>query len=239
MKVSIGLPGATPADALRSLAPRIEAAGFHGLWLNDTPDGDALAGLAIAARATSTLHLGVGVAPLDRRPAREIADAVLALGLPQDRLTVGVGSGGPRGALARVGDGVALLRDALSAPVIVGALGPRMRALAAERADGVLLNWLTPAAAAAARDPRGSTVLYARTALDRADLPALDAEAARYGAAPAYAANFAREGFGPLDTVIRPGGLASAVRAYDVDELVLRAVAADPAAFVAAAAREL
>ena len=223
-RISIGLPGATPHPVIEALAPQIEAAGFRGLWLNDTPDGDSLAGLLAAARVTSTLALGTGVIPLDRRPAPNILAALG--GLPVDRLSVGIGTGAAKHGLALVEQSVAELRAGTGAAIIVGALGPRMRALAARVGDGVLLNWLTPEAAAAQRSALVepvTTILYARTALDPDALPALEAEAARYGSYPAYAANFERIGASPLQTTITD---RAGIRRYlgAVDELVLRVV---------------
>ena len=223
-RVSIGLPGATPHEVLVALAPQIEAAGFRGLWLNDNPGGDSLAGLTAVARVTSALHLGTGVIPLDRRPA---AGILAALGdLPLDRLSLGVGTGAARHGLALVEDSVAELRAGTTASIVVGALGPKMRALAARVADGVLLNWITPEVAAAQRTPV-RTILYARTALSPDALPALREEAARYGSYPAYAANFARIGAEPIDTTIQ-----SVARIDDylaaVDELVLRVITREP-----------
>ncbi|HEY1104852.1 MAG TPA: LLM class flavin-dependent oxidoreductase, partial [Agromyces sp.] len=125
----------------------------------------------------------------------------------------------------------AALRDATRAQLIVGALGPRMRRLAAEHGDGALFNWLTPAAAAATtdelheaakgREVRG--ILYTRTTVEAAARPMLEREAASYESFPAYAANFARLGFGAMEATI---GDAAAVAAYDgaPDELVLRAI---------------
>ena len=138
--LSIGLTGTTDADTIRALAPRIERLGFSALWLNDVPGGDSLEGLRIAAAATGTLRLATGVIPLDRRPA----DSLDLAGLPVDRTTIGIGSGGAPHPLALVRDGIATLREATEAAIVVGALGPRMRRLAAEQADGVLYNWLTP-----------------------------------------------------------------------------------------------
>ena len=226
-RVSIGLPGATPHDVLEALAPQIEAAGFRGLWLNDTPGGDSLAGLAAAARATSALHLGTGVIALDRRPAAGILDA---LGdLPLDRLSLGVGTGAARHGLALVEDSVAELRAGTTASIVVGALGPKMRALAARVADGVLLNWITPEAAATAlvEPVETRTILYARTALSPDALPALREEAARYGGYPAYAANFARIGADPMDTTIQDLARMDEYLAV-VDELVLRVITREP-----------
>ena len=233
-RVSIGMLGATPHDVLRTLAPQIEAAGFRGLWLNDNPGGDSLAGLRAAAAVTSTLKLATGVIPLDRRPASQI---IAALGdLPLDRVSIGVGSGGPKDALARVHEGVALLRQ--HATVLVGALGPRMRALGAAEADGILLSWLTPDAARDAIDDlrrdagenaaRG--VLYARAAVFPEALPALREEAERYGSYPQYAANFARLGIEPIDaSIYGTTGLAHRIGDYTavVDELVLRVITGD------------
>lgn len=243
-RVSIGLPGATPHDVLAALAPQIEAAGYRGLWLNDNPGGDSLAGLAAVARVTSTLHLGTGVIPLDRRPAASILPALE--GLPIERLSLGIGTGAARHGLALVEGSVVELRAGTSASIVIGALGPKMRALAARVGDGVLLNWITPEAAAAQRAPvvepvetsradheseisTGSirVALYARTALSPDALPALRQEAARYGSYPAYAANFERIGADPMDTTIQ-----SVARIDDylaaVDELVLRVITREP-----------
>ncbi|MDR5698719.1 LLM class oxidoreductase [Agromyces aerolatus] len=224
--VSIGIHGRTPADAVRALAPRLERLGFATLWINDVPGGDSLAGLRVAAEATTALGLATGVIPLDRRP---VGDLDLS-GLPADRTTLGIGSGGARRPLGLIEGGLAELRERTKARLVVGALGPRMRRLAAERADGVLLNWLSPAAAAEAdrelRRDAGEhavrSILYVRTIADESARPALEREAASYGAIPAYAANFARLGITPLEaTLDGPERLAG----FEVvDELVLRAI---------------
>ncbi|KQM80839.1 LLM class flavin-dependent oxidoreductase [Agromyces sp. Leaf222] len=228
--ISIGLMGTTPADTLRALAPRVERLGFASLWLNDVPGGDSLAGLRVAASVTSTLRLATGVIPMDRRPA-----ASLDLdGLPIERTSLGIGSGGADRPLAAVRDAIAELRERTEASIVVGALGPRMRRLAAEEADGVLLNWLTPDAAAAAmrdlaadaagRPVRG--VLYVRTIVDEAARPMLVAESSKYDAFPAYSANFDRLGFRAIESTIDD---AAELAAYGepadaLDEVVLRAI---------------
>ncbi len=225
--VSIGLPGTTDHGIIAALSPRIERLGFDALWLNDVPGGDSIAGLRVAAGVTSALGLGTGIIPLDRRPASSIDVS----GLPTDRLTLGIGSGAPEGALARVLDGLEELSASTSARIVLGALGPRMRRIAAEQADGVLLSWLTPAEAADAmadlrRDARGRDVtgiLYVRTIASDDALPGLEAEARRYESVPSYAANFERLGIRAIDATIRvPGDLVSYTRV--VDEVVLRAI---------------
>ncbi|MBT2517889.1 LLM class flavin-dependent oxidoreductase [Streptomyces sp. ISL-90] len=224
--LAIGLSGATDARAIRALAPLIERLGFSGLWLNDVPNGDSLAGLRVAASVTSTLRLATGVIPLDRRPVEG-----LDLGaLPMERTTLGIGSGAARHPVGLVERGIASLRRATGAAIVVGALGPRMRRLAAERADGVLFNWLTPSAAArahselqgAAGERRVRSVLYVRTITDEGARAGLEHEADRYATVPSYAANFDRLGIRAIDaTMDGPSGL----RAFDVvDEIVLRAV---------------
>jgi len=231
--LSLGLPGVTSHATIERLAPLLEAAGFHALWLNDTAEGNAVAGLAVAASVTSTLHLGAGVIALDRRSVAEIASSLADL--PLERLTIGLGAGSPHDGLHRVRAGVLELRERTSAAIVVGGLGPKMRALAAEVADGVLLNWLTPAAAAdATRELHSSaagarSILYVRTSVDVAAEPALQAEAAKYDAIPSYAANLQRIGATARQTTIGPDTLASGIAEYSasVDELVLRAITAD------------
>lgn len=226
--VSIGLPGTTDHDTLRALAPRLERLGFDGLWLNDVPGGDSLAALRAVAEVTERLRLATGVIPLDRRP---IAKLDLS-GPPAGRTTIGIGSGGARHPLAVVADGIAELRTRTDAAIAVGALGPKMRRLAAQRADAVVLNWLTPTAAARAmQDLRRDAgdradavrgVLYVRTIIDGAARAALRREADRYGSFASYAANFARLGVQPIDATIDRG---ATLAAYDVvDEVVLRAI---------------
>lgn len=240
MEISIGVAGATSVTTVRGIARAAEEAGLHALWLNETPGVDALAGLAEAAAATERLRLGVGVIPLDRFPAETTAERVSNSAIPLDRLILGVGSGGALRAARVVADGVEGLRDRVTAPIIVGGLGPLVRRVGAELGDGVLLNWLSPAAAAEARDearaqaaaagrPSPHVALYVRTAIDPAAHPALVAEAERYAAFPGYAANFARIGHGPLEGSILATDTASlrariADYAGAVDELVLRAI---------------
>lgn len=236
-RVSLGLPGATDPAIIARVASRAEQAGFRALWLNDTPSGDALAGLAVAAEHTTTLGLATGVIALDRRPAPSLVPLLSAL--PLDRVTLGVGSGAVRvGALARVREGVADLRAATTASVVVGALGPAMRELGATVADGVLLSWLRPTDAQTAMadlrrqaaNPAVRGVLYARAIVEADARAALEAECARYASLPQYAAHLERWGAQAVDTTIdgSAGSLVDQVEAYTsvVDELVLRAITA-------------
>lgn len=243
-RLSLGIAAAAGPAVAAELAPAAERAGLHALWVNDTPGHDALEVLAAAASATGRLVLATGVLPLDRRSPADIRDRVAELGLPEERLVLGIGSGaGAAGALGRVESGAAALRsgptqhddDSERARVIVGALGPRMRRLGAAASDGLLLSWLTPAQARAQGEeahevaPSAHVALYVRAATDAAAAGRLDAETERYAGYPAYAANFARLGIAARDTVIRPGAVDEGVAAYRAaaDEVVLRAITAD------------
>jgi alkanesulfonate monooxygenase SsuD/methylene tetrahydromethanopterin reductase-like flavin-dependent oxidoreductase (luciferase family) len=230
-QLSLGIAAAAGPALAERIAPAAEAAGFHGLWVNDTPGHDALAVLAAAAAVTEHLVLATGVIPVDRRTPGDIAAA--ASGLPTARLVLGIGSGQVRtGAVELVTDAATELRTRTDARVVVGALGPRMRRAGAAASDGVLLSWLTPAAATAqaarahAIAPGTHVALYVRTAADAAAAAALDEETLRYAGYPAYAANFARLGIAAADTVIRPTDLGDRIGAYraGVDEVVLRAI---------------
>jgi alkanesulfonate monooxygenase SsuD/methylene tetrahydromethanopterin reductase-like flavin-dependent oxidoreductase (luciferase family) len=231
--LSIGVAGLLGPEAIARIAVAVEDAGFHALWVNDTPGGDALGGLAAAALVTDRLVLATGVVPVDRQPAALIA--ALSAELPQDRLVLGIGSGGlRRGILPVMRGAISDLRRDTGARVMLGALGPRMRELAATDADGPLLSWLTPAAAheqateARATRSAAHVALYVRAALESAAGPRLAEEAARYASFPTYAANFRRLGIAADETVLTP---ATAVPRLDdyrdaVDEVVLRAITA-------------
>ena len=229
---SFGITGSVELDVIRRLAPLVESAGYRALWINDTPGGDALTALAAAAETTTTLGLASGVLALDRHSGTQIARRVAELGLPIDRLRIGIGSGGAKNGLALLEQGVDELRAGTEAAVVIGGMGPRTRALAARVADGILLSRLTPETAADAMAElraesagrRVEGILYARTIAEPEARAALAEEIARYGRIPAYAANEARLGFDPARTAIDltvPGE----VEAFDaVDELVLRAI---------------
>jgi len=218
-----------------------EALGFSSFWVNHPGATDGLAALAIAARETQRIELGIGVIPLHTRGPESIVQGVKSTGLPLDRLLLGVGSPNPE-ALKRVRAGVGELRRQLSTRLIVAALGPHMCRLAGEVADGVLFNWLTPeyakrsadlvrAGAQAAKRPVPRLYAYVRLALGPVAADRLADEGGRYDAIPAYHAHFVRMGVKPVDTAIAAtsaAGIKAALKAWDgaVDEVVLRAITA-------------
>ena len=240
-----GVAGALDRSILKELTPRVEELGYDALWVNDTPGGDGLEALAAVAQWTDGLRLAVGVIPLDRRSPSEIADRTRALGLPAERLTIGIGAGSAERGLDRVRDGVAELRTLLdpAIPIVIGALGPRMGQLSGEVSDGVLLNWLTPAwarqsgaavlqAARSAGKKQPSIIAYVRVALGEAANQRLQDEAERYGDIPGYARHFARMGASAYETAVHGDSAAELHEQLTpfnplVDETVVRAVTAE------------
>lgn len=245
-----GLAATLPPATIGALARAAQAAGYNSFWVNDGPGGEGLAALEVAAGETDAIDLCVGVIPLDRRAPEDIAERIAELGLPVHRLAVGIGAGAGPGGVDRVRDGVHRLRDLTSARVVVGALGPRISRVAAEVADGLLIDWPVPAharvvagqvarAAAAAGVPRPPVLGYVFTGIGATARRRLRAEADHYGAIPAYAAHFARMGVAADDAHVH-GDTAARVRhrltafGAALDETVVRATVGDdtPAAYL-------
>jgi alkanesulfonate monooxygenase SsuD/methylene tetrahydromethanopterin reductase-like flavin-dependent oxidoreductase (luciferase family) len=241
MDHGFALFAATAPDVIRATARETEALGYRSFWVNHPGKVDGLAALAVAAGETRRVDLGIGVIPLHTRGPESIAEGVHAQRLPLSRLLLGVGSPNPK-SLERVREGVAALRKAVQTRIVVAALGPKMCHLAGEVADGVLFNWLTPeharrsaelvrAGAAAAKRQPPRIFSYVRLAIGAAARPTLQQEADRYGAIPAYAANFERMGVKPIETTIAvagPADVKAAVAKWQgaVDELIFRAIVA-------------
>jgi alkanesulfonate monooxygenase SsuD/methylene tetrahydromethanopterin reductase-like flavin-dependent oxidoreductase (luciferase family) len=113
--------------------------------------------------------------------------------------------------------------------------------IAGEFADGVLLNWLTPAylpvlaqvtrnAASRAGRPAPWIGSYVRTALAGPALVRLTEEAERYESYPQYAAHFERMGVSAIETCVsgEAPSLNPRLEAFrDADEIVVRAIAAE------------
>lgn len=238
-RFGFGIVGATPHDIIRELAPLVEQAGFNTLWFNHSTQANAYQAIAVAAQVTSTLKLATGVTNLDGvMPTREIIANVRDLDLPTDRLIIGIGANQPPSPLRSVADAIGVLRDELpSVPVVVGALGPKMRALGVQKSNGVLLNWLTPAGAQLAMSDRANdapdtdaqVALYIRCSLGADGKVAMQREAGRYESIASYKANFDRLGFGAMDAAVcteTAAEIRDGLAAYQdvVDQPVLRAI---------------
>ena len=146
---------AIPMDAQRKAAVRLEDAGFGTIWCNEPLGGkDVFAQLAVLMAATRTVTFATGIANIWARAPQTMhgGAALLAQAFP-GRLVLGLGVGYPEQAAAtgrEFGRPLATLRDYLDrmsaepqtpAPDVpyarvVGAMGPKMLALAGEAADG-------------------------------------------------------------------------------------------------------
>lgn len=237
-KRGFGIAGSLDRAIIRELAVAAASAGYATFWANDTPQGDGLDALRTAHEAAPSLSLGVGVIPIDRVAPAEIDERMRRHGLPVDRLTIGIGSGGmSKGAVAAVEGAATQLHGLTTARIVVGALGPKMVAMSAKSTDGALLNWLTPAFAVKQADlcretaPSAWVGAYVRVAADEPGIRRAQSEGARYDAIPSYHAHFQRMGVDPAETCAL--GDAAAIRAklaaFDasgLDETVVRAIAA-------------
>jgi alkanesulfonate monooxygenase SsuD/methylene tetrahydromethanopterin reductase-like flavin-dependent oxidoreductase (luciferase family) len=150
---AIGVTAGLDPPVAAAFAARCAELGYGSLWSNDDPTNPGLDELARLAAGAPDLDLGVGVLPLDRYPPAKIAAEVDRLGLDPARLWIGIGSGRLRPALEPLRDAVAELRELLppTSRIVVGTMRPQLSRLGGEVADGVLLNWMLPAAAERAR----------------------------------------------------------------------------------------
>lgn len=149
----LGVTAGLDAGVARDLAGCSERLEYHSLWANDEPASAGLQTLAQFAAAVPRLELGVGVLPLDRHQPSRIAAEITRLGLNPAKLWIGVGAGQLRAPIDIVHRAVAELRELLpeGTRIVLAAMRPRLCRLGGAIADGVLLNWMLPAQAAAAR----------------------------------------------------------------------------------------
>jgi alkanesulfonate monooxygenase SsuD/methylene tetrahydromethanopterin reductase-like flavin-dependent oxidoreductase (luciferase family) len=134
------------------LAGRCQELGFGSIWSNDTPMGSGLETLADFARGSDSIDLGVAVLALDRHDPEAIAAQIADLGLPRERLWIGVGTGFSRRPLTEMKEALPRLREALGdVRLVLAAMGPKMCAFGGAEFDGVFFNWMTPEFAVGAR----------------------------------------------------------------------------------------
>ena len=152
-----GVAAGLDSDVAGPLAERCAQLGYESLWSNDHPAANGLETLAVFAEATEDVDLGVAVMALDRHTPADIAAKVEELGLDRERLWIGVGAGFEKRPLSRMREALPELRKALGGVrLALAAMGPKMLALGGGAYDGVFTNWMTPAAAAEARERVGA-----------------------------------------------------------------------------------
>jgi alkanesulfonate monooxygenase SsuD/methylene tetrahydromethanopterin reductase-like flavin-dependent oxidoreductase (luciferase family) len=139
-------------DVAGPVAARCAELGYASLWSNDHPGANGLETLAVFAESAPQAELGVAVLALDRHSPAEIAAKVEEMGLDRERLWIGVGAGVEQRPLSRMREALPELREALpQVRLALAAMGPKMSALGGASYDGVFTNWVTPEAAATAR----------------------------------------------------------------------------------------
>jgi alkanesulfonate monooxygenase SsuD/methylene tetrahydromethanopterin reductase-like flavin-dependent oxidoreductase (luciferase family) len=149
-----GVAAGLDLEVAAAVARRCAEYGYSSLWSNDHPMSSGLETAAVFASAAPGLEQGVAVLALDRHEPPTIAARIAEVGLDPARLWLGIGAGFTKRPLGVVEEGLAALREVLpeGTRVAVAAMGPKMCALAGAKADGVFLNWMTPAHAAWARE---------------------------------------------------------------------------------------
>lgn len=213
----VSFTGTPPADLLREAACRLEDAGYGAVWTNEVIGKDALVQLAVLLAATKRLALGTCIANIWARPAQTMhaAAAQLAQAYP-GRLALGIGVGYPEQAASvgrEFGSPLTTMRDYLEAmdgptwppapdapyPRIVAANGPRMLALAGEKADGAFPAGLPPEFTAQARAALGPDKVVVLGLSMASDIQAArEAVSARLDV-PSYASRLVELGYSASD----------------------------------------
>jgi len=160
-----------PAPDAAAVAQEAEAHGYSALWLPETTARDPFASIAFLGARTERLVLATGIANIHHRHPGPMVQAtatlseqtgdrfVLAMGVSHAPLVEGIRGldyGKPLATMRRYLEAM----DAspyhgapppAPAPRLLGALGPKMLELAAERGDGAHPYWTTPEHTAQAR----------------------------------------------------------------------------------------
>lgn len=209
-----------PMEDLIQAVAVAEETGYRSVWIPDHGVWEPFTLLAALGQRSSAIALAPGVVTVTSRGPKDMAAAAATLQAASDgRAVLGLGSG-PEVRVERVGSYVSDVRSHLAGdiPVVLAALGPRMVGLAGGVADGVLLNWCTPARVERARAemagwephvsevvsedrPEPSVAVYVRACLGHDEehaLAALRGAVGMYAGIPAYRRQLESEGLGEL-----------------------------------------
>jgi alkanesulfonate monooxygenase SsuD/methylene tetrahydromethanopterin reductase-like flavin-dependent oxidoreductase (luciferase family) len=147
-----GVAAGLDPEVAEPLGERCAELGYASLWSNDTPLANGLETLAAFASSAPGLELGVTLA-LDRHAPAQIAAKIDEVGLPHEKLWIGIGSGLSDKPLSLMREALPELREALpGVRLALAAMGPKMSALGGASYDGVFTNWMTPESAQTARE---------------------------------------------------------------------------------------
>jgi probable F420-dependent oxidoreductase len=170
-----------PWSAARELALEIEALGYGALWLPEAVNRDALVSSTLVLDATTRLTVATGIVPLYARDPvtlnaawRTLEEAfperfLLGIGVSHKPMVEGMRKqtyGPPVATMRQYLDGMDNAPFFAAQPTtpprrVLAALGPKMLALAAERADGAHPYHATPEHTATARAILGPDKLLA------------------------------------------------------------------------------
>jgi alkanesulfonate monooxygenase SsuD/methylene tetrahydromethanopterin reductase-like flavin-dependent oxidoreductase (luciferase family) len=144
MSRAFGVTAGLDPGVAEPLAGRCGMLGYVSMWSNDIPGASGLETLATFARSVPGIDVGVAVLALDRHTPEQSARKIEELGLPHERLWVGVGAGFSERPLTRMREALPELRERLpDVKLVLAAMGPKMCALAGAGYDGAFLNWMT------------------------------------------------------------------------------------------------
>lgn len=165
-----------PPTEAGSVARAVEDAGFSALWVPEAWGREAMTNAQLLLAATSTLTVATGIASIYARDAFAAAAASKTLAQASgERFVLGLGTShrplverGRRGTYRPPVEAMERYLDELSTapvmsvehdvavPVVLAALGPRMLALAASRADGAHTYLVTVPHTSSARERLGA-----------------------------------------------------------------------------------
>lgn len=210
-----------PVPAAQEAAAALEEAGYGALWFGEAYGRESLTQAAVLLAATRRAVVATGITSIHGRDpvAARSAQATLLSAHP-DRFLLGLGVshrpmverfrhgdyGSPLTSMRSYLDGMDAITPVaadgdLPAPRVLAALGPRMTALAGERAAGAHPYLVTPEHTAWARDVLGPEPLLA---VEQAVVLTDDADVARerahthleiYTGLPNYRRSWERQGF--------------------------------------------
>jgi probable F420-dependent oxidoreductase len=210
-----------PAAEVRELAAELEALGYRALWIPETVGRDPFVLAEMLLASTSAMTVATGIASIWARDALTMSSAsktlgeahpgrfVLGLGVSHARMVEDIRGREYRTPLTTMRgyldemDNAFYTAPAPEPPVrrVLAALGPRMLALARDRADGAHPYFATPEHTATAREVLGAGPLLAP---EQTVVLATDPEEGRrvargfasgYLGLPNYANNLRRLGF--------------------------------------------
>ena len=228
-KIELGRIGAASSPGDPDAAIELEELGFSTIWLRGG-QLDSLRQIADVVRVTRTVRVSTGIISVDRFDHESVAALYDETeSTDPDRFIVGLGGAhGPKPlqTLTAYLDALDTVpRDAR----IMAALGPRMLALARDRAAGAFPVLVTPAYTAQARAVLGDDTTLA---IDQIVVLETDPERARriargpvgqLAGGPAYTANLRRMGFDEDEIRQLSDRLVDGVVAWgDVDAVVTR-----------------